>query len=66
MTGEPDWEGETRRVDVELLRDHLGDDLSGYTYLIAGPPPMVEGIVETLAEAGVSEDRVRPDRFSGY
>lgn len=66
MTGEPDWAGETRRIDVELLRDQLEGDLGAYTYLIAGPPPMVEGIVETLAAAGVPDERVVPDRFSGY
>jgi hypothetical protein len=27
---------------------------------------MVESVVEQLASAGVPEDRVLPDRFSGY
>jgi ferredoxin-NADP reductase len=65
MTGDPDWEGENRRVDGEFLRDHV-DDVTGSTYLVAGPPPMVEGVVEALQAAGVPEDQVRPDRFSGY
>src|ERR671934_226455 len=42
------------------------DELPGSTYLVAGPPPMVEGIVEALGSAGVPEEQVRPDRFSGY
>jgi ferredoxin-NADP reductase len=66
MTEDPGWDGETRRIDAELLRDHLGDELESLTYLIAGPPPMVEGVVETLQAAGVPEERIRPDRFSGY
>jgi len=66
MTGEPDWDGETRRIDADLLGDHLTAELGAYTYLIAGPPPMVEGVVEMLGAAGVPEERVRPDRFSGY
>ena len=66
MTGDPSWEGETRRIDADFLRDQIGDELLGSTYLVAGPPPMVEGIVETLKEAGVPEEQVLPDRFSGY
>jgi ferredoxin-NADP reductase len=65
MTGDPGWEGESRRVDADFLRDKLGE-LADYTYLLAGPPPMVEGVVEQLNEAGVPEAQVLPDRFSGY
>ena len=66
MTDDPDWDGETRRIDADMLRDHLGAELDAFTYLIAGPPPMVEAIAGTLEEAGVPEDQVRPERFSGY
>ena len=66
MTDDDGWEGETRYVAADLLRDHLGGDLGHYTYLVAGPPAMVESVVEQLASAGVPEDRVLPDRFSGY
>jgi ferredoxin-NADP reductase len=66
MTDDPAWEGETRRIDAELLKDRLGEDLQSRTYLIAGPPPMVEGVVGTLQAVGVPEERIRPDRFSGY
>ena len=65
MTGDPEWEGESRRVDADFLRDKLGE-LAEYTYLLAGPPPMVEGVVQQLNEAGVPEAQVLPDRFSGY
>ena len=66
MTDDPSWTGETRRIDAELLRDRLDGDLGSYTYLVAGPPPMVEGVAETLHGTGVPEERVFPDRFSGY
>src|SRR6266516_191146 len=66
MTEDPEWEGEKRRIGPELLRDHLEGDLTAQTYLVAGPPPMVEGMVEMLAAAGVPENQVRPARFSGY
>jgi ferredoxin-NADP reductase len=66
MTQDPDWDGESRRIDAELLRDHLGDDLQSFTYLIAGPPAMVEGVLGTLQAAGIPEEQLRPARFSGY
>jgi ferredoxin-NADP reductase len=65
MTDEPEWEGETRHVDAEVLRDHLGD-LTRYTFLVAGPPAMVESVVDKLKDAGVPEERLLFDRFSGY
>jgi len=66
MTEDPSWRGETRRIGAELLRDHLAGDLSAYRYLVAGPPPMVDGVTSELTAAGVPEDRVQADRFSGY
>src|SRR3954449_1299929 len=65
MTGDPEWEGDSRKIDADFLRDHLGD-LNAHTYLLAGPPPMVEGVVGELNEAGVPEAQILPDRFSGY
>jgi hypothetical protein len=34
MTDDPAWEGETRRIDADLLRDHLDDELASFTYLV--------------------------------
>jgi ferredoxin-NADP reductase len=65
MTDDPNWDGESRRIDADFLRDHLAD-LESPTYLIAGPPAMVEGVVGTLEAAGVPEEQLRPARFSGY
>jgi ferredoxin-NADP reductase len=65
MTDDEGWDGESRRVGGEMLADHL-DDLSEPTYLVAGPPAMVESVVESLAAAGIPEEQVLPDRFSGY
>jgi ferredoxin-NADP reductase len=66
MTEDPEWDGETRRVDADLLRDHLGDDLGAFTYLVAGPPGLVEAMERMLREAGVPQEQIRPERFSGY
>jgi ferredoxin-NADP reductase len=66
MTKDPAWEGETRRIDADLLCDHLEEDLTAYTYLVAGPPVLVEAMVEMLKGTGVPEEQIRPDGFSGY
>jgi ferredoxin-NADP reductase len=65
MTDDPDWEGETRHIDAEMLREHLGD-LDGRTFFVAGPPGMAEGVEKMLHEAGLPEDLVQTDSFSGY
>ena len=66
MTDDAEWEGESRPVGSELLRDCLGDEWRAMTYLLAGPPAMVDAVVETLQAAGIGEEQIRPDRFSGY
>ena len=65
MTEQDGWEGESRRIDAAMLRDHLGA-LEGKQFLVAGPPAMAEAVVEALHAAGVREDRVLADKFSGY
>jgi ferredoxin-NADP reductase len=66
MTDDPSWDGENRRIDADFLRDHLDDDLGAFTYLIAGPPGMVDAMEKMLDKAGVPQEQVRPERFSGY
>ncbi len=66
MTQDPGWEGETREVDGESVRDYLEEDLNQYTFLVAGPPAMVEGVQKALEEAGVEDENVIAERYSGY
>lgn len=65
ITDDDGWEGESRRLDADVLAELLGG-LEGKQFLIAGPPPMAEGVGESLRAAGVPEDRVLVDKFSGY
>jgi ferredoxin-NADP reductase len=66
MTQDPDWEGETRKIDSDFFKDYLVEDLNQYTFLVAGPPAMTEGMQKALAEAGVKEENVIAERYSGY
>jgi ferredoxin-NADP reductase len=66
MTQDPSWNGETRRIDAAFLRDHLGDDLNAFMFLVAGPPRMAEAVEKALDAAGVKEENVMAERYSGY
>jgi ferredoxin-NADP reductase len=66
MTQDPGWEGETRKVDGEFVKDYLDDDLNRYTFLVAGPPAMAEGVQKALQQAGVQDENVSAERYSGY
>ena len=66
MTQDPGWEGETRKIDSAFFRDHLGENLDENTFLVAGPPAMVEAMQKALDEAGVDEKNVIAERYSGY
>lgn len=65
MTDDPGWEGETRHLDADVLGE-LAGGLEGKTFLVAGPPAMAEAVADSLRAAGLPEERVLADRFSGY
>ena len=59
------WNGETGRINKEMLSKYL-KDLRGPIYYIAGPPEMVSGLKTMLVGSGVDEDDIRTDEFAGY
>ena len=65
MTDEPGWEGETRHLDADVIGELVGG-LEGKTFFVAGPPGMAKAVEESLRAAGLPEDRVLADSFSGY
>ena len=66
MTQDPGWEDESRKLDEELINVYLENDLNEYTFLVAGPPPMAEGVQDALQRAGVRDENVIAERYSGY
>jgi len=66
MTQDAAWDGEARKVDAAFVRDYLDGDLDPYTFLVAGPPAMAEGVQAALQEAGVRDENVITERYSGY
>ncbi len=66
------WNGETGYITHELIEKYLkrgpspGQELSGPIYYIAGPPAMVAGLRTMLNQAGVDDDDIRTEEFTGY
>jgi ferredoxin-NADP reductase len=63
--GSKDWKGETGFFTKEMLEKYIGD-LSLPIYYISGPASMVTSIRKTLNEAGIDDDNIRTEEFSGY
>jgi ferredoxin-NADP reductase len=66
MTQDPSWDGETRKIDAQFFRQYLDRDLNQYQFLVAGPPDMAEGVQGALEEAGVDEENIVVEDYSGY
>ncbi|MGB3344454.1 MAG: FAD-dependent oxidoreductase [Aequorivita sp.] len=65
VDGSKDWKGETGFFTKEMLKKYIGD-LSQPIYYISGPASMVTSIRKTLNEAGIDDDNIRTEEFSGY
>jgi ferredoxin-NADP reductase len=65
VTKDENWQGETRHVDGQFLKDHLGDT-ENKLYYVSGPPKVVEAVASSLKQAGIAEDNIKTDSFSGY
>ena len=59
------WEGERGHIDASMLSRHL-DDVTNAIYYLTGPPGMVHGLQTMLIDAGVNEDDIRTEEFTGY
>ena len=59
------WNGEASHIDKKMLVKHLSDLLSP-VYYVTGPPGMVAAMRRTLNDAGVDDDDIRSEEFSGY
>lgn len=66
MTKDPEWTGETRRIDGDFVREYIGDELNEAYFMVAGPPDMAKGATAELQAAGIGEGSIATDSFSGY
>jgi ferredoxin-NADP reductase len=61
-----EWPGERRRFDADFFTEYLDSNLNDATYMVAGPPAMAKAATEELKSAGVDEELISTDSFSGY
>ena len=59
------WDAETGYITKAMLEKYVGD-LTLPIYYLAGPASMVTAMRKTLNEAGVDDDNIRTEEFSGY
>jgi len=59
------WQGERGHIDASMLGRHL-DGVTNAIYYLTGPPGMVHGLRTMLIDAGVDEDDIRTEEFTGY
>jgi ferredoxin-NADP reductase len=60
-----EWHGETGFITKAMLSKYI-DDLTLPIYYVDGPPAMVSAMRAMLTDAGVDEDNVRTEEFTGY
>ena len=59
------WTGEKGHIGIEMVMKYVSD-LADPIYYTAGPPALVAAMKEMLNEAGVDEDDINSEDFSGY
>ncbi len=64
-TSQQSWAGETGHIDEAMLSKYV-DDLTAPIYYLCGPPGMVTAMRTLLNDAGVDDDDIRTEEFTGY
>ncbi len=59
------WDGETGFITKAMLSNYI-NDLTLPIYYVDGPASMVNAMRHALAEAGVDDDNIRTEEFTGY
>jgi ferredoxin-NADP reductase len=65
------WDGEVGRIEYDLITKHLRegafeDAAAPPMFYIAGPPQMVADLRGVLSDAGIDDDDIRTEEFTGY
>ena len=59
------WQGETGKIDLSMIKKYV-NDLQPPTYYISGLSTMVSAMKTLLIDAGVHEDAIRAEEFTGF
>jgi ferredoxin-NADP reductase len=62
----PDWTGYKRRIDIEMVKEVLGNLVAHMPMIyVCGPTPFVEAVAKNLLLVGFNSHEVRTERFGG-
>jgi len=59
-----DWQGERGFIDGEKIDRLCGLELTGKTFYVCGPPPMLRIVIAALKERDVADQSIRTEIFS--
>jgi ferredoxin-NADP reductase len=59
------WSGREGRMNAQMIKEEFPAWKDGIFY-VAGPPKMVETMLEMLAELNVPKERLHIEKFMGY
>lgn len=59
------WTGERGFITADVVRRHV-DPLDGRTWIVAGPPVMIDVMTKVLDDLEVPKERRELERFAGY
>lgn len=59
------WQGETSRINQSMLKKYVGN-LQGPIYYVSGLPEMVSAMKAMLKGAGVNENSIQAEEFTGF
>ena len=61
---EPGWQGEQGHLDEDLIRRLCGEELSGKSFYLCGPPGLVAASLQALKRLRIPSSRIRREIFS--
>lgn len=59
------WTGLTGRVDDKMIKE-VTKGLVKPTYWLCGPPAMIDAMETVIGKMGITSDKVRSEKFTGY
>ncbi len=59
------WKGETGKIDLSMIKKYV-DDLESPIYYISGLSDMVSAMKRMVIDAGVNEDNIHAEEFTGF
>lgn len=65
MTQDSAWQGERRRIDPVMIKEHVPDLLKPLYYVV-GPPVMTDAIAKVLSELQIPLANIKRENFAGY